>query len=158
MLLTSTMIGEDQSNSNNQKLIPYNDFLKDLAKEKGCLLADLNSDMQAAVIAAEGGKAGSINTLTVDGVHMNPAGNVMMATAILKAFGLDDAQLQRTKEAWLDIPDAVEASGRKMLTLRQWIQLNAIASSKHKTVADMINEAFSKTVDAMTVDASGSGK
>jgi lysophospholipase L1-like esterase len=158
MLLTSTMIGEDQSNLNNRKLIPYNDFLRDLAKEKGCLLADLNADMHAAVIAADGGKAGSINTLTVDGVHMNPTGNVMMATGILRAFGLDDVQLQKAKEAWLDIPEAVEASARKMITLRQWDQLNAIASSKHKTVADMLNEAFGKTVDAMTADAGGSGK
>ena len=31
ILLTSTMIGEDQANANNQKLIPYNEFLRTLA-------------------------------------------------------------------------------------------------------------------------------
>jgi len=153
MLLTSTMIGEDQSNPNNQKLIPYNDFLRELAKEKGCLLADLNGDMQAAVTAAGGGQPGSIRTLTVDGVHMNPAGNLMMAEGVLKAFGLDDVQLRRARESWLDIPQAVEASARVMLTLRQWNQLNAIASSKHKTVADMLNETFNQSVESMIADA-----
>jgi lysophospholipase L1-like esterase len=153
MLLTSTMIGEDQSNTNNQKLIPYNDFLRDLAKQKGCLLADLNADMQAAVIAAGGGQPGSINMLTVDGVHMNPAGNVMMATGILKSFGLNDAQLKNAQESWLDIPNAVEADGREMITLRQWNQLNAIAISKHKTVSDLLSEALSHDVQKMTVDA-----
>ncbi|OYV06778.1 MAG: hypothetical protein CFE26_04505, partial [Verrucomicrobiales bacterium VVV1] len=65
ILLTSTMIGEDQANPNNQKLIPYNDFLRSLAKEKKCLLADLNADMQAAVSKANTpGK----NALTGDGV------------------------------------------------------------------------------------------
>ena len=48
MILTSTMIGEDQANANNQKLSAYNDFLRSLAKEKNCLLADLNAEMQAA--------------------------------------------------------------------------------------------------------------
>ncbi len=152
MLLTSTMIGEDQPNANNQKLISYNDFLRDLAKQKGCLIADLNADMQAAVIAAGGGNPGSINTLTVDGVHMNPAGNVMMATGILKAFGLSDAQLQTAQQTWLDIPNAVEADGREMLTLRQWNQLNAIALSKHKTVSDLLSEAMSQAVEKMTAD------
>ena len=49
MLLTSTMIREDQGNPLNQKLEGYNEFLKTLAKEKKCLLADLNGDMQAAL-------------------------------------------------------------------------------------------------------------
>ena len=49
VLLTSTMIREDQSNDLNQKLLPYNEFIKVLAKEKKCLLADLNADMQASL-------------------------------------------------------------------------------------------------------------
>ena len=44
-----TMIGEDQANPLNQKLLPYNAFLKQLAKDKKCLLADLNTDMQDAL-------------------------------------------------------------------------------------------------------------
>ena len=98
MILTSTMIGEDQPNENNQKLIPYNEFLRALAKEKKCLLADLNADMQAAITAAGTGKKG--NLLTGDGVHMNPAGNQMMAAGVLKAFGLSAEQLEKAKQSW----------------------------------------------------------
>ena len=54
MILTSTMIGEDQSNENNQKLMAYNAFLRELAKDKKCPLADLNAEMQAALKPAEG--------------------------------------------------------------------------------------------------------
>jgi lysophospholipase L1-like esterase len=96
MILTATMIGEDQPNENNQKLAAYNDFLRALAKEKNCLLADLNADMQAAVKAA-GSKE---NLLTTDGVHMNPVGNKLMAEGVLKAFGLDADQLKKAKTAW----------------------------------------------------------
>lgn len=98
MILTSTMIGEDQSNANNQKLKGYNDFLRTLAKEKQCLLADLNAEMQAAIAASEDKKNGKL--LTSDGVHMNPDGNKMMATGVLRAFGLNPEQLEKAQTSW----------------------------------------------------------
>jgi len=99
MLLTSTMIREDQSNDLNQKLVGYNDFLKALAKEKKCLLADLNADMQAGLkkFPADAPKG---KQLTSDGVHMNKAGNVMMARGVAKAFGLTDKQLDKSAKNW----------------------------------------------------------
>lgn len=97
MILTSTMIREDQANAENQKLEGYNAFLRQLAVEKKCLLADLNADMQAALKAAPDHKG---NYLTRDGVHMNALGNQMMASGILKAFGLSDDQLHKAHDAW----------------------------------------------------------
>ena len=98
MILTSTMIGEDAPNSNNQKLAAYNAFLRDLAKKKKCRLADLNADMQAAI--AKAGPDHKGNLLTSDGVHMNPEGNRMMATGVLKAFGLSAQQLKKAQDSW----------------------------------------------------------
>lgn len=99
VLLTSTMIREDQSNDLNQKLLPYNEFIKELAKEKKCLLADLNADMQAALKTfppdAPKGKQ-----LTSDGVHMNKAGNIMMARGVAKAFGLTNQHLDKSAKNW----------------------------------------------------------
>lgn len=109
MLLTSTMIGEDQSNANNQKLLPYNEFLKALAKEKSCLFADLNADMQAAIAKVGAAKKG--NLLTSDGVHMNPEGNKMMAAGVLKAFGLSADQIGQAQKAWAVVPPAAVPGG-----------------------------------------------
>ena len=106
VILTSTMIGEDQPNPNNQKLAAYNDFLKTLAKEKKCLLADLNADMQAGIAKAGADKKG--NLYTGDGVHMNPLGNQMMATGVLKAFGLTPEQLAKAKKDWDTPTDAAK--------------------------------------------------
>lgn len=106
MILTSTMIGEDQPNENNQKLAAYNDFLRTLAQEKKCLLADLNADMQAALAKAGADRKG--NLLTGDGVHMNPAGNQMMATGVLKAFGLSAAQLEKARLSWTESAGAAK--------------------------------------------------
>lgn len=112
MVLTSTMIGEDQSKELNQMMVPYNDFLREIAKEKGCLLADLNADMQAALkkIPDVPGKPKTFgkyfyggdlkNKLTSDGCHMNPEGNKMMARGILRTFGMTEKQLADAEKAW----------------------------------------------------------
>jgi lysophospholipase L1-like esterase len=112
MVLTSTMIGEDASKELNQMMLPYNEFLRQIAKEKRCLLADLNADMQAQLktIPDVPGKPktfGSFfyggvvqNKLTSDGCHMNPEGNKMMARGILRSFGMTDAQLAESEKAW----------------------------------------------------------
>ena len=112
MILTSTMIGEDPSKELNQMMIPYNDFLREIAKEKDCLLADLNADMQAQLktIPDEPGKPGNFgkyfyggdvkNKLTTDGCHMNPEGNKMMARGVLRAFGMSDEKLAEAEKAW----------------------------------------------------------
>lgn len=146
VILTSTMIKEDAGNAENKTLAGYNDFLRALAKEKQCPLADLNADMQAAVQAAP--KTG--NALTVDGVHMNPAGNRMMALGVLRAFGLDDAQLAKAKEAWLDIPKAVPLSTKAAVTLRQYAKLEEMAAAQKKPVSEVLDDLILKAVDAAT--------
>ncbi|MGA0898952.1 MAG: SGNH/GDSL hydrolase family protein [Luteolibacter sp.] len=112
MVLTSTMIGEDPSKELNQDMIPYNDFLRKIAKDKGLLLADLNLDMQAKLktIPDVPGRPGNFgkffyggdvqNKLTTDGCHMNAEGNKMMARGILRAFGLNLDQLAKAEKAW----------------------------------------------------------
>ena len=101
-ILTATMISENQQAKNNQKLIAYNDFLRQLAKEKNCVLVDLNKDMQAEIAAVKKKYPNfKGNYLTVDVVHMNPLGNMMMARGILKAFGLSDEQLKKATDAWM---------------------------------------------------------
>lgn len=107
MILTSTMIGEDSSNANNGKLAPYNEFLRSLAKEKKCLLADLNATMQAALEKA--GPERKDKILTRDGVHMNAAGNQMMALGVLEGFGLNTKQLEKAKQNW----DAPKPAAKK---------------------------------------------
>ena len=146
ILLTSTMIGEDQANPNNQKLIPYNEFLRTLAKEKNCLLADLNADMQAAVKKANTpGK----NALTGDGVHMAFPGDMMMAIGILKALGLDDKQLAKAQDAWLDIPGTSALKVDASFSQREMQQFEKAAASRNTTPQNLVNEEFKKVLDAL---------
>lgn len=149
VILTSTMITEKQTDPNNQKLVAYNDFLRQIAKEKNCPLADLNAEMQAVVSAetqAAGGKAPG-NFVTADGVHMNPRGNEMMAIGVLRAFGLNDAQLDKARNAWLEIPRSSTVDARNMITLKQFKQLSRLARERGISVQALVNELFAKAVD-----------
>jgi lysophospholipase L1-like esterase len=144
VILTATMITENPAEPNNEKLAAYNDFLRGLAKEKKCLLADLNAAMQKDLEAREkaGQKRGKL--LTSDGVHMNPFGNVMMASGVLRGFGLDEAQMAKATDAFLDIPNGVNAS--VPLTLRQYAALEAAAAKEGKSVQDLLKAALDKIV------------
>ena len=139
VLLSSTMISENQDAANNQKLIPYNDFLKALAVEKNLPIADLNSTMQEQVKTPHKG-----NLLTGDGVHMNPVGNQMMASGVLKAFGLSEAQLQTARDSWAKISQNVGVD----FTLGQWNKLSEIANKSNRSVDEVIKEAIEKTIAA----------
>lgn len=97
VILTATVIKEDLEGPDNQKLAAYNDFLRDLAKEKKLRLADLNAMFQERIKAAN---TPDKKVLTSDGVHMNDAGNVVMAEGVLRAFGVNDGDMAKAKEAW----------------------------------------------------------
>ncbi len=97
VILTATVIKEDLGNAENKALAPYNDFLRQLAKEKKLRIADLNTSFQEKIKAANTpGK----NAFTGDGVHMNGAGNKLMALGVLQAFGLNEAQLKKAQASW----------------------------------------------------------
>jgi len=97
LMLTATVIHENLDSPENQKLEPYNAFLRDLAKERKLPTADLNAMFQERLKAAN---TPDKKVLTSDGVHMNPAGDRVMAEGILRAFGLDDSQIKKAQEAW----------------------------------------------------------
>jgi lysophospholipase L1-like esterase len=145
MILTATMLGEKAADAGNVKLASYNDFLRQLAKEKGCLLADLNANMQAALKPEIKG-----NQLTRDGVHMNPFGDQMMATGVLRAFGLNESQIKVARDYWMDMPEIACLVDCKVgLTLRQYQQLSAMAAKQNQTVSDLVSAEAIKAIPAM---------
>ncbi len=134
ILLTSTPIYEDLTGPNNVKLADYNKFLRDLATQKSCPLADLS----AMFVDAIGKKTVKTNAFTVDGVHMNPAGDFIMAEGILRAMGLNDAAIATANANWMDIPGGVPVMVTIPMTPRQWFALNTQATAAGKDVPTFV--------------------
>ncbi len=135
VILTSTLIKAPDS-VESVKLDAYNDFLRSLAKERNLPLADLSADMKA-IIKEKGAKAG----LTTDGVHMAINGDMMMATGVLRALGLNPSQIEKANEAWLDIPDTCAVTAK--FTLRQYGKLSEKAGNG-QSVDIYVKEQLSK--------------
>ena len=147
VILTATMIHEDPNDPLNQKLAPYNDFLRQLAKDRKLLLADLNADEHAELAkrkAADPNTKG--NLLTVDGVHMNGYGNQMMATGILKAFGLTDEQIASAKAKWDDLPGAFTITFALPLSINDYVKLQSATAGENKPVDQVLSADALKDV------------
>jgi acyl-CoA thioesterase-1 len=88
VLVSPTLIHENLSGPENARLDAYVAEMRAIAKERGCAFVDLNTAFKEIVRAYQkrAGRAG--NLLTVDGVHMNPAGNRVMAYEILRGLGV----------------------------------------------------------------------
>ncbi len=141
-LLTTTTAGAWDS-AQTKTLGAYSEVLRELAREKRCLLIDLYPVFVETLKQAD-----TLHGLTGDGVHMSPEGNLLMARTILAGFGLTDAQLAKAREAWLDL-SAAGALGTRVdielnkkyftaslpLTLRQREKvLAAAAAAKRPTL------------------------
>jgi lysophospholipase L1-like esterase len=70
----------------NQVLVRYGEFVKNLAEKEGAGVADLNTPVVAAIKKAVEINATGAQDLIRDRVHPGPAGQLLMAEALLKAW------------------------------------------------------------------------
>jgi len=158
VILTATMIKEED-NADNQALAPYNDFLRQLAKEKNLPLADLNAICWKALK----GKTTTDNLLTVDGVHMNPEGNMLMARGVMDAFGMTSAQIDTYEKKWRESPNATAVTAQITLMASAPVSLSKFAAvsniAKEQKIApnvvqaNLLFEALRTVVKAHEQDA-----
>ena len=150
VILTSTPIGEDLPNENNVKLAAYNDFLRQLAKDRQLPLADESAAFQDFIKAAAPPAGAKI--LTEDGVHPIPPGHVLMAKTLLAALGATPDQIAKADQAWLDEPNSAIVSSiitfrvGAPITLRQYAAIKVVADQQKLSVNDLCNKLF---VDAV---------
>jgi lysophospholipase L1-like esterase len=95
VLCTPTLIEEKADSIGNTRLVMYVDAMKQIAAEKKCLIADLHEIFLKALAGKPAGAQG--NAFTTDGVHMNAAGNWMMAEGILKQLGVPQDKIDASK-------------------------------------------------------------
>jgi lysophospholipase L1-like esterase len=97
ILLTPTVIQEDAKTEGNQRLVMYVEAEKQIAAEKKCQFVDLHAMFLAALKQKPADQKG--NWLTVDGVHMKPLGDGIMAVGVLRALGVPDAKIAGSEAA-----------------------------------------------------------
>jgi lysophospholipase L1-like esterase len=154
VIMTATVINENLSMDDNQKLIPYNDFLRQLAAARHLPLADENAAFRSALV----GHDVHPPYLTEDGVHPNSSGSQLMAQTLLGAFGASPAQLDEARQAWMTMPDGAFAysgfgfSVNQPITIAQFNALQAVAAAHNESVQTLCDSllftAFGDSIKA----------
>lgn len=70
----------------NAVLIRFGDYLKDLAAKQGLAVADLNTDLVRVLEKAKASDRALAERIVPDRVHPGPAGHLIMAGSLLKAW------------------------------------------------------------------------
>ena len=115
---------------------------------------DFSKGKRGPVLKAAPGKGGAF---TVDGVHMNPQGNCLMATGVLRAFGLAEPQILKAREGWMAIPDAVTLHGQRGVSMGEFEQLKVLADREKRSVDEMVDAAFAAAVSDLLKAAQAQG-
>ncbi len=99
VVLSTTVITEDVKSSENKKLKAYNSALRKIAKDHDAIFVDLQKPFHNAIVMYTDTSPAHVKVLTVDGVHLNPEGNRIMAKSILNALGVTPAMRQNVRHS-----------------------------------------------------------
>jgi lysophospholipase L1-like esterase len=95
ILIAPTVIQEDPATEGNQRLKMYVAAEREVAADKKCTFIDLHQMFLDALAKPPAGIEPDKNkhAYTSDGVHMKPAGDAIMAIAVLKGLGVPDEKI-----------------------------------------------------------------
>lgn len=88
LLISPTIIRENLDNGANQQLALYLQAMQDIARKHKTLFVDMQQPFRRLITAYRESTGARDNLLTIDGVHMNRAGNRVMAHALLSGLGV----------------------------------------------------------------------
>lgn len=123
-LLTPTIIHENLRGPENLKLEAYADAVCQIARLEQVHLVDLNTLFNLTLQSTQIGGAPEFHP-TSDGVHMKPAGNFLIAAAILRAL---DVPMTQILQATDPVTPQLRADDRRLQYWGRWDQRNAASS------------------------------
>jgi len=123
-LLTPTVIHETLRGSENLKLEAYCQAIREIARRESVHLVDLNAVFNLVLRSTQTGGAPDFHP-TSDGVHMKPAGNFLIAAAILHALEVPITQILEATDV---AAPAIRADDARLRYWGRWDQRNAAAT------------------------------
>jgi lysophospholipase L1-like esterase len=120
-LLTPTVIYENLRGPENLKLEAYCQAIREIARRESVHLVDLNAVFNLVLRSTQIGGAPEFHP-TSDGVHMKPAGDFLMAAAILQALEVPITQILEATDV---ASPAIRADDTRLQYWGRWDQRNA---------------------------------
>jgi len=88
ILLAPTIIQEIPTSEGNKRLLTFSLAMRGIARDKQCSYVNLREMFFKALVHKPPGMTD--NWLTIDGIHMKPLGDAIMALGVLRALGVSD--------------------------------------------------------------------
>jgi lysophospholipase L1-like esterase len=123
-LLTPTVIHENLRGPENLKLEAYCQAIRGIAQREKVHLVDLNAVFNLVLRSTQIGGAPEFHP-TSDGVHMKPAGDFLIAAAILQALEVPITQILEATDV---APPAIRADDARLQYWGRWDQRNAAST------------------------------
>lgn len=96
LVLAPTVIEEDPASEGNKRLAAYVAAGTRVAERNKCQYVDLHALFLKAIERRKKDTRTQERFFTIDGVHMKPAGDVLMAVGVLRALGVPDEKMRAT--------------------------------------------------------------
>lgn len=97
ILLSPTLIYENLNGPENLRLAQYVAAMREIAAQNNCLFIDLNTPLRDVIDVYQNHAGRTQNLLTRDGVHLNAAGNQIVAYTILRDLGVPQKEMQNLR-------------------------------------------------------------
>ena len=117
-LFTTTVIQEYLQSPENKRLVDYNIALRDIALKYHCLLIDQNKAFHDALAPLQHPGMAMAGALTVDGVHMVPGGDWLMARTALVGFGIPASVIDGSQRRIFEAVDREEEAREDNAAIR----------------------------------------
>lgn len=98
-LFNGTIIKEDLSSIENQKMEIYSGILREVAQQHHCVLVETRQAFREVLLPIQKPGMPASGVLTADGVHLNPRGSWLMASTLVKSWGAPAEQIDQVKPA-----------------------------------------------------------
>lgn len=97
VLLSPTVIYENLTGPENQVLGKYIGAMGEVATQNHCLYIDLNTPFRHVISTYQKYGGQTQHLLTRDGIHLNLAGNQIVAYTILRGLGVPNSDIQKLR-------------------------------------------------------------
>lgn len=146
MLVTPTLCRERLSNPNNKVLEGYCDFVRQEAARRKLPLADWNKVMRETLLSGKI-RGDRDRVLTIDSLHLNGYGNLLLAQTILKAFKVDASKVGSFAKEWKKIPSMAPVlnswgNPKIKISINDFERLYKAASAKKMPVSSYMEKVI----------------
>jgi lysophospholipase L1-like esterase len=155
LVMSTTVRNEDLNSVANKNIEPFNQFLRELIRDRKLPFADNDAQMRSELKRRAGEKG---LQLTIDGVHMNGYGNQIMAASILESLGVGTEAIKGYRKDWNKL-DSMPAGFNNyvdfFMSIDEYEMLVEQAKKENTTAKDLLIQQMKKYVASLGTHAKG---